>query len=137
MVKSRDPFNTESGATHLEILFAQHVKDAGLPEPEFQYSIYPDEGDFDFVWVLERIAVEIDGGIWMASKGEGKRSGGHAHPSKIVKANAKRNRARADDWIVFQFDTNAVNDGSGIELLKRFFERRKNRGPSFIENVGI
>jgi hypothetical protein len=129
------PLDAGVKASHLEILLFQQIKDAELPQPVWQFRLYEDEGDYDYAWLLERIIVEVDGGIWMASKGGGGRSGGHAHPRKIVKANAKRNRARADDWIVFQFDTNAVNDGTGLELLKRFFERRRHE-PSFIENVG-
>lgn len=121
------PLDAGVKASHLEMLLFQQIMDLDLPQPVWQFQLYDDEGDYDFAWPRDCLIVEVDGGIWMPSAGGGSRSGGHAHPSKIVKANAKRNKARAEGWTVFQVDTNSVNHGTGVILLKRFFERRRKR----------
>ena len=113
--------------SHLEALFYEQVLQAGLPCPETQYKVVPlAKWAFDFAWPKYRLAAEIDGGIWLTTTNRrtGKRrSGGHANPVQIIKDNTKRNAARALGWIVFQFETNSVEQEVALQLTRDIFAR--------------
>jgi hypothetical protein len=56
----------------------------------------------DRAWPKERVAVELQGGVWMQTiTGRGK---GHAHPRKLTNDYQKINCAQAHGWAVFQFN---------------------------------
>lgn len=111
----------------LEALYYEQVIGAGLPTPTTQHLVVFDrKWQFDFAWPKYRLAVEIDGGIWLQG-GKGQRSGGHAHPLAIIRDNDKRNAARALGWIVMQFETNAVNTGQALDRTVEIFCQAKRR----------
>lgn len=75
----------------------KRVKDAGLKD-----------WDFDRAWPKAKVAVELQGGLWMQTKsGRGK---GHANPLKIINDYRKLNCAQSNGWVVFQFDPDTLEE---------------------------
>ena len=100
----------------LELLLWTQIEQDRLPLPQREVKIVPGKRAFDFIYPDLMIAIEVDGGTWLQT-GRG-RSAGHAHPARIVRDNEKRNLARQLGWRVFQFTTEAVNDGSALEMVR-------------------
>lgn len=68
---------------------------AALPFPEAEYTFHPKrKWRFDWAWVKQRVALEIDGGVWV--------QGRHARGSGLVKEHEKMNAAAALGWRIFR-----------------------------------
>lgn len=67
---------------------------------------------FDFAWPSLRMAVEIDGGTWVA--GRHTRGAGYARDCE------KGNEAILLGWKVFHFTTDMVENGVGIATVKEY-----------------
>lgn len=72
-----------------------------VPVPEFRFAP-PRKWRFDFAWPVQRIALEVDGGIW--SKGR------HARGSGILGEHEKFNAAAARGWRVFRCTPQSVGN---------------------------
>jgi very-short-patch-repair endonuclease len=98
------------------ILRAYHV-----PPPEIEYRFDPvRKWRFDFCWPIQRVAVEIDGGIW--------KRGGHSSGTGITRDIDKSNAAQLHGWLMLRFTDRHLKNGQalaltcealGIELEKR------------------
>lgn len=104
----------------VEQQFAGQVRRAGLPKPEREVVFHePEEGEkqrkwrFDFAWMKEKIAVEIEGGVW--SRGR------HVQPAGYEADREKYGTALAQGWKVLSVTTRMVKNRLGINLLKRVF----------------
>ena len=65
---------------------------ADLPAPEQEYLFHEKrKWRFDYAWVVEGVALEFEGGIWMQT--ETGRSKGHAHPKRFLSDCEKYNEA--------------------------------------------
>lgn len=71
---------------------------------------------FDFAWPEYRIAVEIEGGIWV--------KGRHNSPQGFLKDIEKYNMATCLGWQVYRFDSGRVQDGSAIIFFRDAFKSR-------------
>jgi len=70
---------------------------AGLPEPTPEYRFHASRGwMFDYAFVAERLAVEIEGGIWK------KGGGAHSHPLNIERDIEKYNEAAILGWRILR-----------------------------------
>jgi hypothetical protein len=70
---------------------------AGLPEPTPEYTFHPTRGwKFDYAFPAERLAVEIEGGIWK------KGGGAHSHPLNIERDIEKYNEAAILGWRILR-----------------------------------
>ena len=71
---------------------------------------------FDYAWPTERVAVEIDGGQWVANGGRHNRDSDRE----------KLNQAAAQGWRVLRFSTQQVDRDPGgcVELLRRALQCR-------------
>jgi len=69
----------------------------GLPLPQPEYNFSPTRGwRFDYAWIAQKIAVEVEGGIW-------RRGGGaHSHPQNIERDIEKYNAAAVLGWRVLR-----------------------------------
>lgn len=108
--------------SRLELLFAQQVKDARLPEPDRDYRFHSTrKWAFDFAWPNEMepgvgfklIAVEVEGGTFIA----GRHSRGKGYEEDCI----KYAEALIMGWRVLRVTTDMVEDGRAIALLRRLF----------------
>lgn len=91
----------------LEEGFAYWVKVAKLPVPEREYQFHPTrKWRFDFAWPDKKIAVEMEGGVWIF--------GGHNRGGGYNKDCEKYNEAVKLGWKVLRFTADYLD----IELLR-------------------
>jgi very-short-patch-repair endonuclease len=75
-----------------------------LPEHRFQP---PRKWRFDFAWPRQRVAVELEGGVWT--------SGRHTRPSGYMQDIDKYNAAAAAGWLVVRFSADHLRkDPQGV-----------------------
>jgi len=88
--------------SHLELLFQEHLKDAGCPPLETQYEFHPKrKWRFDLAHVDTLTAIEIDGGEFAR--------GAHNRGAQMARDYEKRNHAALLGWRVFQLTGQMVN----------------------------
>jgi len=88
---------TRRPKSELEATFARYwtLLASDLPEPEREYRFHPTRRwRFDFAWPAEKVAVEIEGGIWTRGR--------HVRGSGFEKDCEKYNMAVAEGWRVFR-----------------------------------
>jgi very-short-patch-repair endonuclease len=78
---------------------------------------------FDFAWPELKLAVEIEGGIWMPLSR-------HTWASTFVKDAEKYNAAAAMGWRVLRYDTKAVDDWQAALEVVEMVKALRGRGPS-------
>ena len=79
------------------------------PEREVMFAA-PRRWRFDFCFPTEKIAVEIEGGIW--------NGGRHTTGSGFESDLRKYNHASALGWRVFRFSTAMVTSGNAIDMIR-------------------
>jgi len=105
-------------ASELENAFAMQLDAVGLDGYVREYQAIPGRRfRFDFCWVKERLAVEIQGGTYSR--------GAHARPLGIKRDYEKGNLAVLNDWRVLSFDTKQVKSGAALEVVEQFLRGEK------------
>jgi hypothetical protein len=67
-----------------------------VPRPVEEFPFHPHrKWRFDYAWPIRKIAVEIEGGVWI--------KGRHNHPASMIKEMEKYNEAARLGWRVFRF----------------------------------
>lgn len=95
------------------------IEHAGIPTPELQYrGLPPRRFLFDFAWVEQRIAVEINGGTWAKGKT------GHNSGSGLQADMTKLNCAALAGWVVLVYTDHGIKDGSLVADVRRALEMR-------------
>jgi len=106
-------------ASELENTFAAQLDAVGLDGYVREYQAIPGRRfRFDFCWVKERLAVEIQGGTYSR--------GAHARPLGIKRDYEKGNLAVQFGWKVLQFDADMVKSGQALEFTEKML--RGNNG---------
>lgn len=83
----------------------------GLPEPVEEYRFHPTRRwKFDYCWPHQKIAVEIDGGIWI--------QGRHTRGAGFLKDHEKMNAAGLLGYRVFRFTPQELKKGIVQEFMK-------------------
>ena len=96
----------------LEDMFAMQLDAVGLDGYVREYQAIPGRRfRFDFCWVKERLAVEIQGGTYSR--------GAHARPLGIKRDYEKGNLAVQFGWRVLQFDADMVKSGQALEFTEK------------------
>ena len=99
-------------ASELEDIFAAQLDAVGLDGYVREYQAIPGRRfRFDFCWVKERLAVEIQGGTYSR--------GAHARPLGIKRDYEKGNLAVQFGWRVLQFDADMVKSGQALEFTEK------------------
>ncbi len=89
----------------------------GLSTPKTEYVFHPTrKWRFDYVWVDQKIAVEIEGGIWI--RGASGRGGAHSLPSNIIRDMEKSNEAQKLGWRIFRFTPKQLKNGEAQAFMK-------------------
>lgn len=95
---------------------------AGLPKPETEYFFATGrKWRFDFAWVEQKIALEVEGGIFMARHGKKSR---HFHITGALADMEKYNTAAALGWRVLRCTPQQLMTKPILELLKHAFKFR-------------
>ena len=99
-------------ASELEDTFAMQLDAVGLDGYVREYQAIPGRRyRFDFCWVKERLAVEIQGGTYSR--------GAHARPLGIKRDYEKGNLAVQFGWRVLQFDADMVKSGQALDFTEK------------------
>jgi hypothetical protein len=84
------------GCTNIGTILDAWTQAGGLPDLVPEYRFHPKrKWRFDFAWPASRIAVEINGGVWV----QGRHNRGKGYLADLEKMNA----AQAAGWRVGQF----------------------------------
>ncbi len=101
--------------------FLLQIVAARLPRPEQEYHFAPHvDGKptrlwrFDFAWPVEQVAVEIQGGTWVASGSAGYHGSGRGIEQDAEKLNA----AQAIGWRVALVTSKMVASGAGLTITR-------------------
>ena len=102
--------------SNLSKQFLKIISTNDLPEPEPEYSFTAErKWCFDFAWIDQRVAVELQGGIYS--------KGGHNSIRGLERDYEKLNYAQAYGWIVLQFSASFLrNEEYIVALLKKVLE---------------
>jgi very-short-patch-repair endonuclease len=93
----------------------------GIEKPQTEYKFHPiRKWRFDYAWLDRKIAVEIEGGIWI--RGASGRGGAHSLPSNIIRDMEKSNAAQALGWRVFRFTPQQLKTGEAQNFMMRVFK---------------
>jgi hypothetical protein len=99
---------------HPKCPFVCMCEDAGLPQPEEEYRFHPErKWRFDVAWPKHKIAVEIDGGLYV--------NGGHSRGAQREKDYEKDAHAMALGWRVLRVSTGQVKRGDALRWLLAIF----------------
>lgn len=94
----------------------------GVPKPTPEYKFLPDRQFlFDFCWVKEKVAVEIEGGEFIPGGGRHQRARG------FTKDCEKYNLAQENGWIVLRYTGQMVQNNSQ-DCLRQVARVLKQRG---------
>ena len=97
-----------------EYLFKLHCR-AECLNPETQYKFHPSrKWKFDFAWPAIKLAVEVEGGIWI--------NGRHSRASGMQKDMEKYNAAVKLGWRVLRYSTAMVENGAAINEVVEYIE---------------
>jgi very-short-patch-repair endonuclease len=96
-------------------------KYAGLPVPQREYrfdeSIGRRRWRFDFAFLEQRVAVEVDGGVWTGGR--------HVRGVGYRRDVEKMAEAMCQGWIVLRVMPEHVNDGRAVNWIERILAWRK------------
>lgn len=86
-----------------------------IPDPIEEFRFAPDRRwRFDYCWPHQKIAVEVEGGIWLGGR--------HNRPVGYAKDLEKYNRATMDGWKVFRFTPQQFKNGEAGEFMGEVFK---------------
>lgn len=93
------------------IAFLKMCLDARLAEPIMEYRFHPErEWRFDFAWPERKVALEVDGGIWV--------KGRHTRGSGWLKDTEKLNAAATLGWRMLRCTPQQLASADMIQTVK-------------------
>lgn len=97
------------------------VEDGKLPPFVREHRFMPPRRwRFDFAFIADKLAVEVEGGVWTKSR--------HTTGSGYTADAVKYTEAQIIGWHVLRVPSDWAKDGSAAILVRRWFdERRRNR----------
>ena len=94
------------------------IKAENLPVPQREFRFCRDRKfRFDFAWPILRIAVEVQGGLWIIGR--------HNRPSAMDSEYEKLNLATLYGWRMFLFTPRMIRSGEAIDLLKQILYKKQ------------
>lgn len=99
--------------------FLQLCKVHGLKEPEREFKFHEKrKWRFDFAFPLEKIAIEVQGGIFLNKSG-------HNTGLGLLQDYEKYNNAVILGWRVLQINSPDLNKVETMEMIKKIFENKE------------
>lgn len=100
-----------------EKAFLLQVRAADLPAPVEQLRFHPTRRwRLDFAWPDEKLAVEIDGGVFSGGR--------HTRGTGYTEDCSKLNEAAVLGWSVLRFTTGMVRQRMALTAVERWFRSR-------------
>jgi hypothetical protein len=97
-------------------LLLERIERAGLPAPVREYQFVPDRRwRFDLAWPDRRIAVELEGGVWIR--------GAHTRGRGYEKDLAKYNRAGILGWTLIRMTPRQALRPESLEMIRAALAR--------------
>jgi len=88
------------------------IRAVGLPMPVEEYRFAPPRRwRFDWAWVHQKLAVELEGGTWSYGR--------HVRGNGFKRDCIKYNEAALLGWRVLRVTTDMVEDGSALAYIER------------------
>lgn len=118
--RSKDQAVRKAKADAIRAAFKLRCKDNGLPIPATEYIFDQSSAKrrfaFDYAWIDEKIALEVDGGIWVG--------GAHGRGSGILRDQEKRNLATVQGWAVYHCVPKTLMADETVALLQNAMQAR-------------
>jgi hypothetical protein len=96
-------------------IVAAFFRDAGLPEPEFEWRFHPTrKWRWDICWPGYKVSLEVDGGIWIR--------GGHNRGAQMKKDWEKSNTAQLLGWRVFKCEPRDLTTMDTADMIRAALE---------------
>lgn len=115
----RPPRTRPSTGNRYQPLVAALCRSEGWPEPLAEQRLVPGRRfSCDLVWPVQRLVVEVQGGIWNARGGH---TGGVGQRDDMEKLNL----LQLEGWRVLQVTPDWVQKGQLRDLLRRVFANRR------------
>lgn len=96
---------------------ALQLQGAGFPAPTTEYKFLTDRKfRFDFAWLDQRIAVEVEGGTWSGKSR-------HSSPAGYARDCQKYNLATLNGWQVYRFTSDQIRKGEALKFIQEVFKR--------------
>lgn len=96
--------------SQLELLLLNRLEQAGLPVGAAQQRIIPGRKfTFDRVWIVQRVAVEVQGATFV--------KGGHSTGTGIARDCEKLSLAAAHGWRVLPVTKHQIESGQAVEWI--------------------
>jgi len=113
-----------------EDVIARELTDAGLGGFEREYRFHPDRRwRFDFAWVAERVALEVEGSVWA----RGRHTRGKGYLGDIE----KYSEAALLTWLLVRVSTDSAGTGQAVDYISRALELRDLEYLTSCPNCGI
>ena len=93
-----------------------HLRASGLPLPLREYRFAPPRRwRCDFVWVQEKLIVEVEGGVYT--------NGRHITPKGFTNDCEKYNEAQLIGFCLLRVTTEHVKSGRALEWIEKYFKK--------------
>ena len=100
----------------LEERFLWQLRGAGLAEPVGQFLFAPErQWRFDWAWPSIKLAVEIQGGLWV--------TGGHGGGARALDDYRKHNAAVRRGWTVLYITADMLNTTEALDTVEPFLSK--------------
>lgn len=113
--RAKERAERKAKADAIRAEFRLLCKDNGVPIPATEYMFAKEamgrEWRFDYAWIEERLALEVDGGLFV--------HGGHNRGGFILKTHEKQNAAAELGWRILHCVPKTLRTTATIELLQR------------------
>jgi very-short-patch-repair endonuclease len=101
-----------AGPSKLEAELALQLRAFGLPEPVHEHRFNQFRlWRFDFAWPDEKVAVEVEGGVWTGGR--------HTRASGFIADCEKYNEAELAGWTVLRVAGQHVASGEAVIWIRR------------------
>lgn len=93
-------------------IVSAYWKGEGIPQPALEFRFHPERRwEFDFAWPDQKVALEVDGGIWIYGR--------HNRGAQIKKSWEKENEANCCAWHIYKCEPKELCTREIANLLKR------------------